>query len=228
MLYVNYFCKNNPICYFILCNAQFFTDTNRVENKENNFADRIDSLLRIQNRTRKSLCDSVGISINAISTWKARQTLPAVDIAMKIAYQLNTTLDYLVYGDSDSSQTPPNSFEGAENAPVKVSEKNEYPGMNGAAMVGRIDSALQQRNLKRVDMCLQLGIATSIMSTWKARNSFPAADTAVRIADFLGVSFRWLVTGDNGCNFDSSENDLEFKKKYENLKSAIKKTISEY
>ena len=145
--------------------------------------------------------------------------------AMKIAKQLNTTLDYLVYGESELNQTPINNIilESSKNL-----EKIEYPGMNGAAMVGRIDSALQQRNLKRVDMCLQLGIATSIMSTWKARNSFPAADTAVRIADFLGVSFRWLVTGDNGCNFDSSENDLEFKKKYENLKSAIKKTISEY
>ena len=192
------------------------------------FFDRISMLLAIKNLTQKEMVEKTGISSEAVfSNWKRRDSMPSAEIVVKIAKYLNTTVEYLVEGSSETVQNVSQVHEPREKD-FEISEKIEYPGMNGAAMVGRIDSALQQRNLKRVDMCLQLGIATSIMSTWKARNSFPAADTAVRIADFLGVSFRWLVTGDNGCNFDSSENDLEFKKKYENLKSAIKKTISEY
>ena len=199
-----------------------------MKNNEKSFADRIDSLLRIQNRTRKSLCDSVGISINAISTWKARETLPSVDTAMKIAKQLNTTLDYLVYGET--VQNVPETAADIPQAP-EPRENADYPGMSGAAMVARIDTVLQSKNLKRVDMCRELGIATSIMSTWKARNSFPAADTALRIADFLGVPFRWLVAGEcETASAEKGETDLKndsYKNRYENLKSEIIKTVSE-
>jgi len=48
--------------------------------------------------TRKMLAADSGIAVNTISMWKARNTYPAADIAVRVATSLGTTVEYLVTG----------------------------------------------------------------------------------------------------------------------------------
>lgn len=67
---------------------------------------------------------------------------------------------------------------------------------NGAIIVERMDSILKTKGLNRNDLCKALGFKNNTLSTWKTRGTIPAADVAIMIADFLGVSVRYLVTGE--------------------------------
>lgn len=41
----------------------------------------------------------------------------------------------------------------------------------------------------------KLGIAASTISNWKNRNSVPRSDDLFKIAQYIGVSMEWLLTG---------------------------------
>ena len=96
-----------------------------------------------------------------------------------------------------------------------VDNKNEWNSIMD--FVDRIDSVLKEKNIKRAAMCEAVGIDSSIMSVWKKRGTIPAADVAIRIADFLSVSIIWLVTGKAEVvqeNFNLSEDEQIIIKMY--------------
>lgn len=61
--------------------------------------------------------------------------------------------------------------------------------------VNRIDSILQKKNLKRAALCSDLELSPTSITDWARRGTVPAADICLRIAEYLGVSVEWLVTG---------------------------------
>lgn len=62
-------------------------------------------------------------------------------------------------------------------------------------IIERITQTLKEKDKLAVDLCKVLDIQTSTMSTWKTRNSDPPAKYMKPIADFLGVSLDYLLTG---------------------------------
>ncbi len=61
--------------------------------------------------------------------------------------------------------------------------------------VERIDSVLKKLNLKRNAFCDDLGLTHSALTDWNKRNTIPGGDVVLRIADYLGVNYRWLISG---------------------------------
>lgn len=69
----------------------------------NNFFVRIENLLKQQKKTQKELSEYIGLSApQAYTNWKARNSMPSADMAVKIAEYLNTTVEYLVTGTDKS------------------------------------------------------------------------------------------------------------------------------
>lgn len=66
---------------------------------------------------------------------------------------------------------------------------------NEEDMVYRIDIMLEHINKKRADLCSALNISKQSISSWKALKSYPSVDTAIKIANYLGVSIDWLLNG---------------------------------
>lgn len=62
-------------------------------------------------------------------------------------------------------------------------------------IIERITQTLKERDKLAVDLCKVLDIQTSTMSTWKARKKDPPARYMPAIANFLGVSLDYLLTG---------------------------------
>lgn len=60
----------------------------------------------------------------------------------------------------------------------------------------RIFSILTEKKLKQKDLAEYVGISTSAISDWKKKNTNPSAENLSAIADFLSVSLRFLLTGE--------------------------------
>ena len=66
---------------------------------ENNFWGRVLELLEQQDVSRKEFANQIGISYSSIHNGVSLGSIPSADIALKIANSLNTTIEYLIYGD---------------------------------------------------------------------------------------------------------------------------------
>lgn len=62
-------------------------------------------------------------------------------------------------------------------------------------IIERIYQLLNEKDKRAYELCERLQIRTSTMSTWKARTCDPPAKYMETIADFLGVSISYLLTG---------------------------------
>ena len=65
-------------------------------------------------------------------------------------------------------------------------------------MSGFSERLLEELNYvgySQADLARFLRVRQSTVQTWIQRGSIPAADTALKIADFLNVSLEYLVTG---------------------------------
>jgi transcriptional regulator with XRE-family HTH domain len=79
---------------------------------------------------------------------------------------------------------------------------------SGVDIVKRIDMALKAKNATRKDLYLTLGLAINTLSNWEARGTVPVADLAIKIADYFGVSVRWLITGEDEQGLTLEERNL--------------------
>ena len=61
--------------------------------------------------------------------------------------------------------------------------------------VRRIDEVLLDKNLKRTALCSDLGLSQTAITDWARRGTVPAGDICLKIADYLGVSVEWLISG---------------------------------
>ena len=83
----------------------------------------------------------------------------------------------------------------------------------------RIEEMLKEKKKTQKDMVAYIGVSAQSFTNWKSRNSIPSADVAVKIADYLETSVEYLITG--------NEKDT-YKKKYDNLKSAVQDTLDKH
>lgn len=59
----------------------------------------------------------------------------------------------------------------------------------------RVLEELDFLNASKADLARFLNVRKSTVYSWFERDTIPAADTALKIADFLNVSLEYLVTG---------------------------------
>ena len=90
--------------------------------------------------------------------------------------------------------------------------------MNGIDFVYRIDNELAKKNISRVKMSEDIGLPKHLVAQWKQRGTIPSADIAFKIAQYLGTTVEYLVTG--------TESN-EYKNKYDYLKSSMQKLLEE-
>ncbi len=85
---------------------------------------------------------------------------------------------------------------------------------------------LDEKGLKNADVARATGISNMTLSDWKNGKSTPKQDKLMRIAEFLGVSLEYLMTGSDSKYSDADAMlDVRISEDFE-LKEAIKKYYS--
>ncbi len=80
--------------------------------------------------TQKELASAIGISYNTLQSWITKDRLPDAEQALKIAKQLNTSIEYLVTGKNE------------EQKGIKTNLQNMIPKLN----------RLSNENLELIDV----------------------------------------------------------------------------
>lgn len=92
-----------------------------------NFWNRVLDLLDRQGISRKEFALRVGISYSSIHNGATLNSVPRADIALRIAYELHTSLEYLVYGSEDFYNTGIAPLSGQSyNLERYLQEKNRH------------------------------------------------------------------------------------------------------
>lgn len=74
------------------------------------FWERFEQALEDNKITASELSRSLGVASSVIYAWKQRDSIPRADVAVKVARRLNTSVEYLMTGDSTVSKTPTKRF----------------------------------------------------------------------------------------------------------------------
>lgn len=80
--------------------------------------------------------------------------------------------------------------------------------MDSKGFVDRINLSLKELHIPKWKFYEDLNLSNNSTTNWTARGTFPAGDTTLRIADYLGVSVRYLVTGNEDDSLSSKEREL--------------------
>ena len=80
--------------------------------------------------------------------------------------------------------------------------------MTKSSITERISAVLEEKGLKRGDFYQHCGIIAQNFFNWKMNSSIPAADTAIKMAEYLNVSVKWLITGEDDIKFRQDEREL--------------------
>lgn len=75
-------------------------------------------------------------------------------------------------------------------------------------MITRIEKMLNEQGIKRSTMLADLDIPSSTFSTWKKKGSDPDLKSVIKLANYLGVSMDYMLTGEKG-NIQKLELDDE-------------------
>lgn len=66
---------------------------------------------------------------------------------------------------------------------------------NEKTITDRINEVLKENNLRRADLSRGTGIGESTIRGWISDGKTPSVTAAQKVAQYLGVSLDWLVTG---------------------------------
>lgn len=67
--------------------------------------------------------------------------------------------------------------------------------MSVSDMMMRVEALLEKKNLRRADLCRGIGTVDGTVRKWIA-GSAPSVETAYKIAQYLGVTVEYLLTGE--------------------------------
>lgn len=92
-----------------------------------NFWNRVLDLLDRQGISRKDFAMRVGIAYSSIHNGAMLNSIPSADIALRIAYELHTSIEYLVYGSEHFFNTDIAALSGRSyNNERYLYEKNKH------------------------------------------------------------------------------------------------------
>ncbi|MGN0757134.1 helix-turn-helix transcriptional regulator [uncultured Treponema sp.] len=152
------------------------------------FVEILENYLKEKKISRRQFCVLVDIPNSTISSWKAKNVLPSIELVAKVAKFMNVSLDWLVYGEQYENA---NEFNNDENP---CSRKN---------ILYRIEIVLRQNNedydydIESLHKKYLSNIVDyEVLINWVNGKANLPENVLPEIANKLKVSLQWLLTKD--------------------------------
>lgn len=92
-------------------------------------------------------------------------------------------------------------------------------------IIDRILEKAEEKNISQADIAKHINKGTAQITSWKKRNCNPPAELIEPIAELLGVTVQWLMTGKES---EISEEEQKILQLYKNLNNKGKERLEEY
>ena len=155
----------------------------RFEDKQS-FISRVESILVLEKKTRKDLCEHLGISAQAFTNWKQQLSLPSVETALKISNYLNVSLEWLINGYitwDGWSDSRPSMVYSRIAALLRTLPENERE--------------YSDENPEKLHAPLKNIVDNLTLINWREDRAIPNPYDLYRIALFFNVTFVFISTG---------------------------------
>lgn len=73
----------------------------------------------------------------------------------------------------------------------------------------RVEQLLEERQIKVMDFIQSTGISNQALYDWKRRQQAPNARTALKVAQFFGVTVEYLLTGETSNPLQATVDELQ-------------------
>lgn len=156
------------------------------------FVKRLDEVLDENNLSRKEFGKILGISSSTMGTWKSRNILPPVETVAKIAEKLNVSIEWLLTGASYQTT----DYEGG-NLSRKTIRDRIYKTV---ATKLKIERSADTENDHISFFSNLKSITYETLLNWSKGYINLEPCVFVEIAKSLGVTFEYLLTGDDRQN----------------------------
>lgn len=129
----------NPITHNFKFQLHIFNYDKNMENKNLQFKERLLDELNYKGISKIDFAEKAGISINTLNMYLYRGSIPAADVAVKMAQVLNTTAEYLILGTENNKPLPKQS--------TKTDwQKNEISRIVNSLSPSQLDNFIQIAN----------------------------------------------------------------------------------
>ncbi|MBR0031424.1 MAG: helix-turn-helix transcriptional regulator [Treponema sp.] len=94
----------------------------------------------------------------------------------------------------------------------------------------RVEQILIQRSITPTDFCKEMGVSHQNYYDWKKKGATPNAMTALKVAQYLGVTVEYLLTGKDFVALQTEQikmSEINYKRKYEALKKSVIKAVED-
>ena len=89
-----------------------------------------------------------------------------------------------------------------------VAELRSKRLVKGIELVERIEEELNSKKIKKGVLFKYAGINSQSLRNWLTQNSIPATETAIKIAECLNISVKYLITGEREKELSQAEHIL--------------------
>lgn len=123
--------------------------------------------------TQTELAEAVGVTRGAVAQWESGETAPRRKLMARIAETTSVSLIWLECG-------------------VSSAETMQNPS---STIGGRIRSARKAWGMPQIDLAEGLGVSAQAVTQWEKNQTLPSASRFSGLADLLGVSVEWILSG---------------------------------
>lgn len=151
---------------------------------------------------------AIGISCQSMYNWRNKSIIPARKNMIKIGRYLKCPVEHLLTG--------------------KPFANGEETGEERFAVLNRIIACLKSTSKSQRQLCMYIGIGPANFSCWKTGKCSSYLNHIAKIAEFLGVSEEYLLTGNERKEDKRQEEILsETTPKYEQEQNTCEEDLSE-
>ena len=77
------------------------------------------------------------------------------------------------------------------------------------AFMMRLETMIRERGLKKKTVIEALGLSATVFTDWKSGKGRPTLATAMKVADYFGVSLDYLAYGKESISAEDYEEDMK-------------------